>query len=222
MFWQDDVISEYSEVRKFHLEEFSNVGITKTFPKKTLIKFDKDKCVVLITSGRVKVSITNANGSEKILYILSEGDLIGEIDFFVSGNLPYDVCTIEETVIRDISKDVMTKMIKNNTEIYPNIIKSIIRKYQITSSQLTDNVFEDSEGKIASIILRMAGQEGQLIDGRIEYFYLKQQDIADLLGSSRVTVSRGLTKFKKEGLIDIKGRKLIILDKEKLEKYIHR
>lgn len=222
MFWQDDVISEYSEVRKFHLEEFSNVGITKTFPKKTLIKFDKDKCVVLITSGRVKVSITNANGSEKILYILSEGDLIGEIDFFVSGNLPYDVCTIEETVIRDISKDVMTKMIKNNTEIYPNIIKSIIRKYQITSSQLTDNVFEDSEGKIASIILRMAGQEGQLIDGRIEYFYLKQQDIADLLGSSRVTVSRGLTKFKKEGLIDIKGRKLIILDKEKLEKYIQR
>jgi len=222
MFWHNALINEYSEVRKFHLNEFSDVGTEKSFPKKTLIKFEKDKCVLLITSGRVKVSTTNANGSEKILYILSTGDLIGEIDLFISENHPYDVCTIENTVIKDISKDTMDRMLAENAEIYPNIIKSIIRKYQITSSQLTDNVFKDSDGKIASIILRMAEQEGQIKNGHVEYFYLKQQDIADLIGSSRVTVSRGLNKFKKEGSIDIKGSKIIILDKEKLEEYIQR
>ena len=86
---------------------------------------------------------------------------------------------------------------------------------------MTDNVFEDSAGKIASIILRMAEQEGKIIDGYVEYFYLKQQDIADLLGCSRVTISRGLNKFKKEGLLDIKGNRIIILNKLKLETYKH-
>ncbi len=221
MYWHNEMINEYKGVRQFNLEKFSQVGIEKFFGKGKFIRFKKDESVVLITKGRVKVSTINSDGYEKILYILSKGDWIGEIDLFVLENHSYDVCTIEDTVIQDISKLTIDEMLKNNTEIYPNIIKSIIRKYQITSAQLADNVFEDSAGKIASIILRMAEQEGKIIDGHVEYFYLKQQDIADLLGCSRVTISRGLNKFKKEGLIDITGNRLIILNKEKLEKYKH-
>ena len=221
MYWHNELINEYKVVRQFNLDNFLQVGIEKFIEKGKLINFKKGKCLILVTKGRVKVSTINSDGCEKILYILSKGDWIGEIDLFVLENHSYDVCAIEDTVIQDISKEVMDEMLEKNTEIYPNIIKSIIRKYQITSAQLTDNVFEDSAGKIASIILRMAEQEGKIIDGYVEYFYLKQQDIADLLGCSRVTISRGLNKFKKEGLLDIKGNRIIILNKLKLETYKH-
>lgn len=221
MYWHNELINEYKDVRQFNLDVFSQAGIKKFFEKGEVINFKKGKCLVLITKGRVKVSTLNSDGCEKILYILSKGDWIGEIDSFVLENHSYDVCAIEDTVIQEISKEVMDDMLEKNTEIYPNIIKSIIRKYQITSAQLTDNVFEDSAGKIASIILRMAEQEGKIIDGYVACFYLKQQDIADLLGCSRVTISRGLNKFKKEGLIDYKGNKIIILNKLKLETYKH-
>ncbi len=221
MYWHNELINEYKVVRQFNLDNFLQVGIEKFIEKGKLINFKKGKCLILVTKGRVKVSTINSDGCEKILYILSKGDWIGEIDLFVLENHSYDVCAIEDTVIQDLSKEVMDEMLEKNTEIYPNIIKSIIRKYQITSAQLTDNVFEDSAGKIASIILRMAEQEGKIIDGYVEYFYLKQQDIADLLGCSRVTISRGLNKFKKEGLLDIKGNRIIILNKLKLETYKH-
>lgn len=221
MYWHNELMNEYKVMRQFNLDNFSQVGTKKYFEKGELINFKKDKFLVLITEGRVKVSTINSDGCEKILYILSNGDWIGEIDLFVLENHPYDVCVIEDTVIQEISREVMDEMLKKNTEIYPNIIKSIIRKYQITSAQLTDNVFEDSAGKIASIILRMAEQDGKVIDGYSECFYLKQQDIADLLGCSRVTISRGLNKFKKEGLLDIKDNRIIILNKSKLETYKH-
>ncbi|MBN2898805.1 MAG: Crp/Fnr family transcriptional regulator [Clostridia bacterium] len=223
MYWQNSLLNEYNDVRKFQLDVFSDIAFKRNCAKNQPITFTKYDRLLIIMEGRVKISIANENGVEKILYILSDGDLIGEIDFFNKINHDYEVIPLVDTVIGVLErKDVMAK-IEANPIIYEHIIKSIIRKYQITSSQLTDNVFMDSDGKIASVLLRIAEQEGETVGEHVEYFYLKHQDIADLLGCSRVTVSRAINKFKCEGIINVKDHKMMILDKEKLEKkYIER
>lgn len=220
MNWQNELLCEYSEVRKFQLREFSNYGVEKKYSKNTLINIDKHENMLIIINGRVKISTTSENGNEKILYILSNGDLIGEIDLFTKANHDYKITTLVKTEVRVLSKKFLIKKVSSNPQIYENIIKSIIRKYHIVSAQLTDNVFMDSNGKIASVLLRLAEQEGKSVGRHVEYFYLKHQDIADLLGCSRVTISKAINKFKSQGVIDIKDNKIIILNKEKLKSYM--
>lgn len=220
MDWQNEMLCEYGEVRKFQLREFTNYGVEKRYPKNTLINLDKHENILIIINGRVKISTTSENGNEKILYILSTGDLIGEIDLFTKVNHDYEITTLVKTEVRVLSREIFIKKVSSNPQIYENIIKSIIRKYHIVSSQLIDNVFMDSYGKIASVLLRLSEQEGMLVGRHVEYSYLKHQDIADLLGCSRVTISKALKKFKSQGIIDIKDNKIIILDKGKLKSYM--
>lgn len=220
MYWQSSLLNEYNDVRKFQLEIFSDIAFEKSYAKNHNIKFKKYDNLLIILKGRVKVSVTSENGIEKILYILSEGDLIGEIDFFNKINHDYNIIPLMDTVIGFLERDKVMGKIKINPLIYENVIKSIIRKYQIISSQLTDTIFMNSDGKIASALLRIAEQEGKKVGEHVEYFYLKHQDMADLLGCSRVTVSRALNKFKCQGIIDTRDNKIMIINKEKLEEYI--
>lgn len=218
MYWQNSLLREYKDVRTFQLNVFSDIAVKKKYQKNQEITFEKYEKLLIILKGRVKVSVSSENGVEKILYILSAGDLIGEIDFFNQINHDYDIIPLVTTEIGFIERRDVMKKIEKNPLIYEDIIKSIIRKYQITSSQLTDSVFMDSHGKVASALLRIAEQEGQTVDEHVEYFYLKHQDIADLIGCSRVTVSRALNKFKCDGVINIMDNKIMIMDKETLEK----
>lgn len=211
--------NEYDKVRQCNLKEFSDWGVKKFYTKNSTIGHNEEGSVYLITEGRVKISITSEQGNEKILFIMSPGDIFGEIDSF-SINHPYDVIALIDTKINVMSNQEFKSILKNKPEIYENIIKSIIRKYHILYSQLNDLVFKDSLGKLASTLLRMGEQEGESVDGHVEYFYLKQQDIADLLGCSRITITRLLKKLKTEGAIDVGDNKFKILDPNILITYI--
>jgi|LGVE01.1.fsa_nt_gb CRP-like cAMP-binding protein len=159
------------------------------------------------------------DGHEKILFILSRGDLIGEVDFFTESSHDYQVTVLDETVVKIIPKDVVNNEISLDTNIYQSIIKSIIRKYQIICAQIMDCLFKSSDGKIASILIRIAEQEGRYIDNHIESLYLKHQDLSDLLGCSRVTISKTFNKFKSDGSIEFIDKKTYILNEAKLRTY---
>lgn len=218
--WEVCSMNDYRNVRKYYLEKFDYKGTGRVYGKNKVISFDRGENVMLISSGRVKISTVSESGNEKILYILSEGDLIGEIDFFNKFNHDYEVTSLTKCTVKILeTKDIQMAMLED-VGLYDCIIKSIIRKYQIVTSQLTDTVFKDSEGKIASALIRIASQEGKIVDGHIEYFYLKHQDIADLLGCSRVTITKVLKKFRDENIIDISDNKIKILQRDKLLTYI--
>lgn len=211
--------NEYVKVRHQNLKYFKDKGLTKNYNKNACITEVNKRKIFLITEGRVKISVMNEQGSEKILFILSKGDIFGEIDAFET-NHNYEAVSLINTSLQVIDTYEFKEFLKEEPEIYTSVIKSIIRKYQILYSQLNDLVFKDCMGKLASTLLRMAEQEGECVGNHVEYFYLKQQDIADLLGSSRITITRLLKRLKMEDIIEISNNRIKILDKEQLLKYI--
>lgn len=100
-------------------------------------------------------------------------------------------------------------------------IHSITRKFRIVMFQMANMTFSDSIGKVADTLIRLYYQEGEeIIQGKKIKDKFTHEEIAKLIGCSRVTVTRALNKFRDENIIDIVNGEIVIKNIEKLEKYI--
>ncbi len=97
------------------------------------------------------------------------------------------------------------------------LLKLYLKKTRLLTSQVRDLVFHDAKGRLANLLIRFANDFGQDVEeGTMIEIILTHQEIANLLGVSRVTVTKTLNKLIDEGIIKIKERKIYILDDEKL------
>ncbi|MBU5436646.1 Crp/Fnr family transcriptional regulator [Tissierella sp. MSJ-40] len=201
--------------------QLSKRGVIKTYEKNSVIRTNKEKSFCIVVEGKLKQSINSVEGEEKILYILQSGEIFGEMDYFAGGENQLIVKTLEKSKISFINEEVMEKVLIENPVIYRNIIHSIIRKFRIVMFQMGNMAFADAQGKVADTIIRLYSQGGiDEVEGKVVNEKLTHEEIAKLIGCSRVTVTRALNKFKDNGLIEIREGMVIIKDIAGLKKYI--
>ncbi len=201
--------------------QLSKRGVIKTYEKNSIIRTNKGKCFCIVVEGKLKQSINSVEGEEKILYILQSGEIFGEMDYFAGGENQLIVKTLEKSKVSFINEEIMERVLIENPIIYRNIIHSIIRKFRIVMFQAGNMAFGDAQGKVADTIIRLYSQ-GSIdeLEGKVVSEKLTHEEIAKLIGCSRVTVTRALNKFKDNGLIEIKEGMVIIKDIVGLKKYI--
>lgn len=175
-----------------------------------------------MADGRVKQSLFSQNGCEKSLYILQAGEIFGEMDYFNNSKARIINKVLEDCQVAVIKKERLEKKLAVEPKIYRYFIHSISRKFRIVMLQLSGLVFNDSAGKLAEILIRLAAQEGKQSQlGVIIDLKLTHQEISDLIGCSRSTISRELNNFKKENIITTDSKKIIIKDPTALRSYIN-
>jgi CRP/FNR family transcriptional regulator, cyclic AMP receptor protein len=196
----------------------------KWYQKNEIIFFENDnnKKLYTLLSGKVKLSMLSPNGKEKVLTILQEGDIFGEISLFDDDPHPLTAEVIEDSRLIIISWADLESIIMKHPNVAIKIITSLSKKTRLLASQVRELVFQDSSGRLASFLLRFAKDFGIEINGGIIIdLILTHQEIANLLGSSRVTVTKLINQFIDENLIKIYKRKIVIKDeirlKEKLQ-----
>ncbi|KPU27380.1 hypothetical protein TR13x_04680 [Caloranaerobacter sp. TR13] len=209
-----------NEMRAFFLE-ISRLGIYKKYPKNSIIDISGTDFVAIVVEGKVKRTLYSYKGLEKILYILKPGEIFGEMSYFCGGSVNVITRTMENTVISIVDKEKLNKVLQINDQVHKFFLHSVIRKYRILMFQMADMIFNSSLGKIADTLIRLSSQEGRWIEQNIVInLSLTHQELADLIGCSRVTVTKGLNEFRDKGIIDIQSRKIVIKDMEKLRTYI--
>ncbi|WP_139132138.1 Crp/Fnr family transcriptional regulator [Fusibacter sp. 3D3] len=201
---------EYDITRKTFLEVFGSVSEIQYYKRGAIVNIAFGDEIMLITGGRVKVMTYSENGNSRLLYMLSSGDLFGEIDSYVEHSPDIDVICLTDTQVVMIPTQLFKATIAAQHELYNHLILSIIRKYQIIRSQLSDTVFRDSRGKIAALLLRLCSQEGVKRNNFCEFYHLKHHEMASLAGCSRVTVTRVLHEFMDQGILGIEKNKIVI------------
>lgn len=210
----------YATTRQTFLEVFGSVSETQYYKRGAIINISFGEEIMLITSGRVKVMTYSENGNSRLLYLLSSGDLFGEIDSYVEHSPDIDVISLIDTQVLMIPTQLFKSRISAQQELYNHLILSIIRKYQIIRSQLSDTVFRDSRGKIAALLLRLCSQEGIYRNDFCEFYHLKHHELASLAGCSRVTVTRILHEFIDQGILGIEKDKIIIFSEPLLRQQL--
>jgi CRP-like cAMP-binding protein len=207
------------KMRNFFIDNLIDKGVIKYYKKNSLISTPTSEYIAIVVDGKVKQSIINENGASKLLYILQRGEVIGEVDYFGGGDINSTSIAMTDTCISIINKENLEKALENNPEIYRYFLYSSSRKFRIIMLQLKSLAFSDSLSALSNQILRLYIQQGMKINGKnIIDISLTHQEIAELMGVSRVTVTRGLNMLKEKNIIDIEDKKIVKINMKKLEK----
>lgn len=208
-------------MRRYFLK-LGKKGILKEYAATELVEIDTSTNFGIVVAGKIKQSLYSLDGAEKCLYILQPGEIFGEMDYFTCGRNNIIGRTMEDSVVSIIYGEILEEELQKEPVAYRYFLHSVTRKFRIVMLQMTGLVFNDSMGRLAEILLRLASQQGKVIaDGILIDIKLIHEDIASLIGCSRATVTKGLNSLKNEGIITINKKKIIIHDPEKLKGYVN-
>lgn len=191
----------------------------KRYYKNEVIFFenDNDQKLYILVAGRVKLSMLSPDGKEKVLTILQEGDIFGEMSLFDQDPHPLTAEVVEDARLVILPFKDLETIIMKNPKVAIKIIEALAKKTRLLTSQIRELVFQDAEGRLASLLTRFVEEFGvEVKSGKMIDLILTHQEIANLLGLSRVTVTKLLNQFIDEGVIKIYKRKIVVLDEKKL------
>jgi CRP-like cAMP-binding protein len=214
----------FMELPETTLEKIELVGSRRNFEKDQIILLEEEvgSALFMIVSGKVKVSRSSNDGREVILTILSESDFFGEMAILDGLTRSATVTATEPTELFMIQRKEFLDLLKSYPEISISLLQELTKRLRAADMKIKALSLKDAEGKVATVILQLADDIGMIKRGIVEIEKLPlQQDLANMAGTSRETISRTLHSFAKKGLIELEGSKLRILDYEKFkETYI--
>jgi CRP/FNR family cyclic AMP-dependent transcriptional regulator len=214
----------FSDLEKETIDRILTIGTTKSYPKDSYILMEEGTgtAMFVIISGKVKVSRTSADGREVILSILGEFDFFGEMAILDGLSRSASVIAMADSELFIIQREQFLDLLKEFPEIAINLLQELTQRLRTADSKIKALSLKDAEGKVASVILQLAEDLGTIKQGVVEIEKLPlQQDLANMAGTSRETISRTLHSFAKKGQVELEGSKLRILNFEKFkEAYI--
>ena len=172
-----------------------------------------------VLEGSVKVTRLSKDGREVILAMLNEGDFFGEMSLLDGESRSANVIALEETKVLTLDRNDFIAVVNDYPQIAVQLLKELARRLRKSDRQIASLSLSDAEKRIALSIIRFADEQGVIQNGKVSIPKTPiQQDIANMAGTSRETVSRALGLLENENLIERNGRELIILDYKKFIK----
>jgi CRP/FNR family transcriptional regulator, cyclic AMP receptor protein len=207
----------FSELSEKDLKEIIKLAVRQVYKKDNMILIEEEigSTMFIILEGRVKISRISEEGREVILSILSEGDFFGEMSILDGQNRSANVVTLDDSKIMVIRREDFLQMLHDYPQIAINLLKELAHRLRRSDSQIKSLSLQNATGKVASTLLRIADDSGKIHMGQVEIPRLPpQQDLANMAGTSRETISRVIKALTKEGYLKKEGSRLIILDYE--------
>ena len=172
-----------------------------------------------VGEGSVKVTRLSKDGKEVILAMLNAGDFFGEMSLLDGESRSANVIALEKTEVLTLNRDDFLVVLHDYPQISIQLLKEMAGRLRKSDRQIASLSLSDAEKRIALCIIRFADEQGIIKNGKVSIPKAPiQQDIANMAGTSRETVSRALGILEKELCIERNGRELIILDYKKFIK----
>jgi CRP-like cAMP-binding protein len=178
---------------------------------------DPGQAVFFVNGGRVKISKVTRDGKELTLAYRGPGEIFGELVMIDGGPREEMAEAMENALITELERGEFEKLVQKEGMIGFRLSKVIAQRRREVENKIEQLIFKDVNAKLAELLLRLAAEYG-IEDSRGTLVSLKitHQEMANLIGSTRETVSLTLSQFKRKGLIQTDGRKVILADREGL------
>lgn len=212
------MIPLFSELREEELEDLSKVSVRQMFKKDNMVLIEEEvgSTMFIILSGRVKISRISDEGREVILSILVDGDFFGEMAILDGQTRSANAVTLEDTEMLIIRRENFLRMLHDYPQIAINLLKELAHRLRRSDSQIKSLSLQNALGRVASTLLRIADDSGIIKQGIVEIPHLPpQQDLANMAGTSRETISRVIKSLGQLNYVKKQGSKLLILDYER-------
>lgn len=213
----------FCDLPKESLQDLEKVKYASAYPQGAIlfVEGQAPRGVYIVCSGRVKLTTTSRDGKTLILRIAHGGEVLG-LHATVSGK-PYELTaeTLQPCQLDFIKRDDFLRFLQNHGEACLTAAQHLSKNCQsayemIRSLGLSHSVSE----KLARLLLEWAGDGDETKDGIRIKVSLTHEEIAQLIGTSRETVTRVLGEFREKELAQLRGSTLLIRNRAGLEKLI--
>ena len=204
-------------------QRLNEIKSTAVYPKGAMlfIEGQQPRGVFVLCAGKVKLSTTSREGKTIITKVSDAGDVLG-LNAVIS-NRPYEVTAemMEPGQANFIPRDSLLHYLKDNPEVAMRVAQQLSRNYYTAYEEIrTLGLSVSPSEKFAKLLLTWSSKNAAE-DGSAQLkLTLTHEEVAEMIGTTRETVSRLFSEFKKKQLMQLKGATLVIRSRMALEKIV--
>jgi CRP/FNR family cyclic AMP-dependent transcriptional regulator len=199
------------------LDAIALVTITRRFDKHQVIILAEEEgdALFIISSGQVKVSIVSEDGREVILSLLGTGSVFGELSLLDGKPRSANVVATENTDLYMLRRSDFLQLAYKVPQIAVGLLAELAARLRKTDRKIGGLALLDVTSRISETLLQLADEHGtETDDGVLLKSRPTHQQIANMSGTTRETVSRVLKRLEKQGYISTEGRTITIVHEE--------
>src|ERR1700680_2509537 len=205
------------------LQKLNEIKSTAIYPKSAMlfIEGQQPRGVFVLCAGKVKLSTSSKEGKTIITKLSDAGDVLG-LNATVS-NRPYEVTAemVEPGQANFIPRDSFLQFLREHGEVAVRVAEQLSRNYYTAYEEIrTLGLTSSPAEKFAKLLLSWSSDSEGATNGSQVRLTLTHEEIAEMIGTTRETVSRLFAEFKKKQLVQLKGSVLLIRNRPALERMV--
>lgn len=209
------------------LQKLNEIKSTAIYPKSAMlfIEGQQPRGVFVLCAGRVKLSTSSKEGKTIITKLSDPGDVLG-LNATIS-NRPYEVTAemVEPGQANFIARDAFLQFLRENGDVAVSVAEQLSRNYYTAYEEIrTLGLTSSPAEKFAKLLLSWSSESKNGAkngdNGSQIRLTLTHEEIAEMIGTTRETVSRLFSEFKKKQLLQVKGATLTIRNKAALQRML--
>ena len=203
----------FSDLSPSDLNKIAERMVLRAFTKGQMILLEDDlgQTFFVIAGGSVKITRLSADGREVILAMLGESDFFGEMSLLDGAGRSANVVALEASEVLTLARNDFLEILQDYPKISISLLEELTQRIRKSDQQIESLSLSDVEQRIGITLIRLAEELGTIKRGSVKIKDLPyQQDIANMAGTSRETVSRTFKLLEEKGLVTREGRKLTI------------
>lgn len=205
----------FSQLRESDLTRLAPLFVEREYPRNRVIRFAHDPCdaFYVVLRGQVKVMLIAEDGREVVLSLVREGDFFGEMTLLDDEPYAASVIAMEDTRLLVLLRDDFRRSINEVPEMSFGLLRAVCGRLLEADHKIGGLMLLDVHGRVAHLLLELEARGGSSPIRDLP----THQVIAQMVGSSRETVSRTFSAMASKGLIETSSEGLMIVDRAGLE-----
>lgn len=177
---------------------------------------DPGETLFVVVEGLIKIFVTSEDGAEMNLGMLGPGDAFGEVALADGGPRSAFAEVVEPSRLFVLSRGEFFGLLGEHPKLVEAYLKGLGTRIRRLTDRTEDLVFMDLQGRVAKLLLQLAGEAGG--EGDVIALKVSQQELANMVGGARPTVNQILKGFEGRGYIGLESRQIAITNRSALER----
>ncbi|MEY2922082.1 MAG: hypothetical protein RL108_704 [Bacteroidota bacterium] len=216
------IVREFSSLKALNKEELLKMADCKTSYtiKKGEPIFEEGESVngiFCVKGGVCKLSKLSANGKDQIVKLAKSGELLGQRSLISDEPTNLSAVALEDMEVCFIPKSEIMNFFNQNNQFSMNVMKTICGDLKEADDHMVSMAQKSVKERLAETLLYLEDNFGKNNDGSLR-IQLSREELAGIIGTATESCIRLLSELNKNGLVDLTGKKITILDRNKLKR----
>jgi CRP/FNR family transcriptional regulator, dissimilatory nitrate respiration regulator len=210
----------FSGLNEEHLSEVAAIATKRSYVKGEVLFSEGESAngFYLMATGSVKLSKISSDGKEKVLHFAYPSETFAEAAFFGDGRYPAEAKALEKVEALYFPRDAFMGLLERNPRFALNLIVTLSLSVRRFARQIEELTFAEVPTRLAAYLIELAEKKSTTFQGRTYLdLEIKKGELASHLSTVSETLSRALKRLKDEGVIDVKGSRVVILNMPRLK-----